>query len=87
MTGRRSKLELYVHTIEALTINGSTSITGLTLKAKISSSPLKAILSDLVEKKLVEERKLKRSVFYVATPRAKTVLSQLEELNQIIPIA
>ena len=54
MTGRRSKLELYVDTIQALSGNGPMSLARLTLLTKINVSPLKTIISDLLEKRIVE---------------------------------
>ena len=86
LTGRRSKLELYVSTIDVLSSNGATNISSLTLKAKINISPLKAILSDLMGKKLVEERPIRGRMFYVATPKARNVLSLFKDLTHFLPI-
>jgi predicted transcriptional regulator len=87
MTGRRSKLELYVDTIEALSRSGPMSLARLTLRTKINVSPLKTIMCDLLEKRLVEERIVKKRILYVATPRAGTVLSYFNQLSQILPLA
>jgi len=87
MKGRRSKLELYVDTIEALASSGPMTLARLTLRTKINNNPLKAIMCDLLDKKLVEEREVKKRIFYAATPKARTVLSYFNQLTQILPLA
>ena len=87
MARRRSKLDLYIQTINTLASGGPARLSRLTLKTKINCSPLRAILSDLVGKNIVEERKFKTGIFYAATPRARTVLSQYRDLIQMIPLA
>ena len=86
LAGRRSKLELYVSTIDVLSNNGATNISSLTLKTKINISPLKAILSDLMAKKLVEERQISGRTVYVTTPKARNVLSLFKDLAHFLPI-
>ncbi len=86
MAGRRSKLELYIQTMDTLAIDGPARLSRLTLKTKINCGPLKAILSELEGKELVEERKFRSSVFYAATPKAKSILSKYDEIVQIIPL-
>ena len=73
--------------MEALTYNGPINLSRLSLKVTINCSPLKVILLDLERKQLVEQKRVKDSILYVATPQARTVLSHFKELNQIIPIA
>jgi len=85
---RRSKMEMYISTLEALAYYGPLKITRITYKAKMNCGQLKAILDDLIQKKLVEERSLKeKRVVYAATPKARTVLSYFEELKEMLPIA
>lgn len=85
---RRGKLELYISTLEALAYYGPLKITRITYKAKMNCSQLKAIIDDLIQKKLVEERTLKKNkVVYAATPKARTVLSYFDELKEMLPIA
>jgi predicted transcriptional regulator len=85
---RRSKMEMYVSTLEALAYYGPLKITKITYKAKMSYGQLKAILDDLIQKKLVEERTLKKNkVLYAVTPKARTILSYFEELKEMLPIA
>jgi len=87
MKGRRSKLELYLDTIEVLASSGPMPLSRLTLRTKINNNPLKAIVCDLLDKRLVEEREIKRRIFYAATPKARTVLSNFKQLTQILPLA
>lgn len=83
----RSKLEMYLDTLEALAIYGPMKLTQITYKAKLNCGFLKQILKDMIEKGLVEERKLKKNtVVYAATPKARTIVSQFKELTQLIPI-
>ncbi len=53
----------------------------------MNCSQLKAILDDLVHKKLVEERMhRKNKIVYAATPKARTILSYFNELKEMLPI-
>jgi len=84
---RRSKLEIYIDTLESLAFYGPMRLTRITYKAKLNCSILKTILNELMQGELVEERKLKENlVVYAVTPKARTILSQFKELRQIIPI-
>jgi len=81
-------MEMYISTLEALAYYGPLKITRITYKAKMNCSPLKAILHDLIQKKLVEERTLKKNkIIYAATPKARTVLSYFCKLKEMLPIA
>lgn len=84
---RRSKMEMYISTLEALAYYGPLKITRITYKAKMNCSQLKAILDDLVHKELVEERTLRKNkIVYVATPKARTILSYFNELKEMLPL-
>jgi predicted transcriptional regulator len=84
---RRSKIEIYISTLEALAYYGPMKITRITYKAKLNCSPLKAILDDLIQKDLVEERTVeKNGIVYAATPKARTILSYFNELKEMLPI-
>lgn len=84
---RRSRMEMYISTLEALTYFGPLKLTKVTYKAKMNCSQLKTILADLIGKKLVEERTLKTDkVVYAATPKARIALSYFEELKEMLPI-
>jgi predicted transcriptional regulator len=85
---RRSKMEMYISTLEALAYCGPLKITRITYKAKMNCSQLKAILDDLIQNKLVEERPLRKNqIFYAATPKARTVLSYFAEIKELLPTA
>ena len=63
-------------------------ITKITYKAKMNCNPLKAILDDLIQKDIVEERTIeKNKVVYAATPKARLILSYFNELKEMLPIA
>jgi predicted transcriptional regulator len=84
---RRSKIELYISTLEALAYNGPMKIMKITLKVRMNCSPLRAIIDDLIQKDLVEEREFgKHKVVYAATPKAKTILSHFNEFNKMLPM-
>ena len=84
---RRSKMEMYISTLEALAYYGPLRLTRITYKAKLNCSQLKEILEGLIKKKLVEERIFKKNkVIYAATPKAKTILSYFNELKVMLPI-
>lgn len=80
-------MELYISTLEALAYNGPLRITRITYKANLNWGQLKPIIDDLIQKKLVEERKLKKNkVCYVATPKAKELLAYFNDLKEMLPI-
>ena len=80
-------MEMYISTLEALAYYGPLKLTRVTYKAKMNCSQLKAILADLIQKKLVEERTLKKNkVVYAATPTARTILLHFEEFKEMLPI-
>ena len=84
---RRSKMEMYLSTLQALIYHGPQRITRISYKAKMNHVQLKAILSDLIQKKLVEERMFEtNNVVYAATAKARNVLSRFDELNKIFLI-
>jgi predicted transcriptional regulator len=84
---RRDKLELYISTLEALAYYGPMKLTRITYKAKMNCSPLKIILKDLIQKKLVEEKTLKKNhVVYAATPKGRKTLSYFKELKEMLPV-
>ena len=84
---RRSKMEMYISTLEALAYNGPLKITRITYKAKMNFSQLKPIMDDLIQRKLVEEKKFKKNkTAYSATPKARVILSYFNELKEMLPI-
>jgi predicted transcriptional regulator len=83
---RRSKMEMYISILEALAYNGPSQITRITYIAKMNFSQLKPIINDLIQKKLIEEKKLEKRIAYSATPKARTVLSCFNELKEMLPL-
>jgi predicted transcriptional regulator len=84
---RRSKLEMYISTLEALAYFGPMKITRITYKAKMNCSQLKEVLDGLIRNELIEERTLRKNkVVYAATPKARTTLSYFNELKEMLPI-
>jgi predicted transcriptional regulator len=80
-------MEMYISTLEALAYYGPLKITRITYKANMNCGQLKAILADLIQKKLVEERTLRKNkVAYAATPKAKAILSCFNELKEMLAI-
>jgi predicted transcriptional regulator len=84
---RRSKLEMYIDTLEALAYYGPLKLTRITYKAKLNCSVLKQFLDDLIKQNLVEERIIgKKTVVYALTQKARTVLKHYRELTEMLPI-
>jgi predicted transcriptional regulator len=84
---RRSKLQIYVDVLEALVFYGPMRLTQITYKANLSYNLLKPILKDMMEKELVEERKLKKNlVSYAATNTARATLLRFKEFTKILSI-
>lgn len=83
---RRSKMEMYISTLEALAYYGPLKLTRITYKAKMNCGQLKEILNGLIQKKLVEERIFKKRIIYAATPKARTILSYFNEIKEMLPI-
>ena len=84
---RRSKLQMYVDVLDVLVFHGPMRVTRITSKANLSYGLLKPILNNLIEDKLVEERKSRKNeIVYAATNAARKTLLKLEELTQILPI-
>jgi predicted transcriptional regulator len=80
-------MEMYISTLEALAYYGPMKITKITYKAKMNCSQLKEILYSLIQEKLVEQRMLRKNkIVYVATPKARTILSYFNELKEMLPI-
>jgi predicted transcriptional regulator len=81
-------MEMCISTLEALAYYGPMQITKITYKANLNCGQLKDILEGLIQKKLVEERILRKNdVVYAATPKGKTILSYFEEIKEMLSIA
>jgi predicted transcriptional regulator len=85
---RRSKLEMYVDILSALTQRGPLKLTHIMYKANVNCSVLIEYLGFLMQKELVEERSIgKNKTVYAITQRGVTVLKYFGELKQVLPIA
>jgi predicted transcriptional regulator len=84
---RRSKLEMYIDILKVLAQRGPLKLTHIMYKANVNCSVLGAYLGFLIQKELVEERKVQRNrTVYAITQRGITVLKYFGELTQALPI-
>ena len=84
---RRSKLEIYVDVLKVLSQRGPLKLTHIMNKANVNCNALKEHLDFLAKQRLVEEKIAgKERVFYAITQHGVTVLKQLRELQQVLPI-
>jgi predicted transcriptional regulator len=85
---RRSKMEMYISTLEALTYHGPLKRTKISYKAKIRYNQLVLLMDDLIKKRLIEERKIeKNTIVYATTPKARRILAQYKELKEMLPLS
>jgi len=83
---KRSRLEICIDILKALSCHESCRITHLMYKVNVNSRVLKDYLAFLVARNCVRERKVgKRGVSYYITQRGLTVLNHFKELNEILP--
>jgi predicted transcriptional regulator len=84
---RRSKLQLNVEILEALTLDGPMRLTRITCKANLSYTLLKSILTELLKNQRIKERTLKKNtIVYTTTNQGRTTLSKFKEPAQILPM-
>jgi len=84
---RRSKLEMYIDILKVLAQRGPLKLTHIMYKANVNCSVLGEYLAFLLQKELVEERKVPRNrTVYAITQRGITVLKYFGELTQALPI-
>jgi len=85
---RRSKLEMYIDILKVLAQRGPLKLTHIMYKANVNCSVLGEYLAFLLQKELVEERKVPRNrTVYAITQRGITVLKYFGELTQaLLPI-
>jgi predicted transcriptional regulator len=78
---------MYVDILKVLVQRGPLKITHIMNKANVNCSVLRECLDFLTKQGLVEEKTLKRErVVYLITQRGVTVLKQLRELKEVLPI-
>jgi len=74
-----------VKVLEAFVTCGPVRITKVTYEANINHNLLKEIIAEFLMNGLLEERKIKNKVLYVATPKAEMTLKQFKEVIQHFP--
>jgi len=85
---RRSKLEMCVDILSVLSHRGPLKLTHIMYKANVNCSVLSEYLDFLMQKELVEERKVhKNRTVYAVTQRGIMVLKYFGELKRALPIA
>jgi len=82
MTGKRSRLEMYLDILEKIN-RGVSKPTNIMYKCNLSWRPLQEILRSLIEKGLIEEIEKHGRKYYVVTEKGKEVLVYLEKLIQM----
>jgi predicted transcriptional regulator len=83
MTGKRSRLEMYLDVLEKIN-QGVSKPTNIMYKCNLSWRPLKEILRSLIEKGLVEETKRDNHKHYRITKKGKEILIYLGTLIQML---
>jgi predicted transcriptional regulator len=74
-----------VKVLDAFVTYEPTRITKVTYEANINHKLLKEIITEFLMNGLLEERKIKNKVLYVATPKAKLTIEQFKEVIQLFP--
>jgi predicted transcriptional regulator len=84
---RRTKLEMYIDILLALTQKGPQNLTHIRYEANVNSSILKEYLSFLIKQGLVEEYTAgKKRVPFIITSRGIDVLKFFGVVEQVLPI-
>jgi len=84
---RRSKLEMCVDILKVLARGESFKLTHIMSKANVNCNVLKEYLDFLTKQGLIEEKIVgKERMVYAITQRGHTVLKQLRELKEALPI-
>ena len=84
---RRSQLEMYVDILEVLAHGGPLKLTHVMYKVNVNCSVLREYLDFLTKQGLVEVKIIgKGRRVYAITQLGVTVLEQLRELKEVLPI-
>jgi predicted transcriptional regulator len=82
-SNRRSKLEMYVDTLNVLAQRGPLKLTHVMYKSNVNCNVLKQNLSFLIKQGLIEKKIVgKGSVVYANTARGTNVLKMFTEVNK-----
>jgi predicted transcriptional regulator len=83
---RRSKLEMYIDILEALSTRGPLKLTHIMYKSNVNCNVLKEQLYFLIKNNMVQERILrKEKIVYAIAPRGTTVLRTFREVKAVFP--
>jgi len=86
-TIRRSKLEMYLDLLKVLATRDPLKLTHIMHMTNLNCSVSKKYLDFLTLQGLVEEKIIGRErIVYAITQRGLTVLKQLRELKEVLPI-
>jgi len=83
MTGKRSRLEMYLDVLEKIS-QGVSKPTNIMYRCNLSWCPLQEILRSLIEKGLIEEIKKHDRKYYVITKKGKEILIYLGKLIRML---
>lgn len=84
---RRSKTEIYLDILEALTFCGPLKLNHIMYKAKVNGNVLKRHLNLLITENLVEERTVgEKRVVYSITQKGRAVFKRFLDMKQMLPI-
>ena len=84
---RRSKLEIYIDILTVLVLRGPLKLTHIMYKSNVNCSILREYLEVLTKQGLIEEKILGKSrIAYAITHKGLTVLKQIKELKEVLPI-
>ena len=83
MTGKRSRLEMYLDVLEKIS-QGISKPTNIMYKCNLSWRPLQEILGLLIEKGLIEEVELENHKYYKATEKGERILLYLRKIIQML---
>jgi predicted transcriptional regulator len=86
-TIRRSKLEMYLDLLKVLAQRDQLKLTHIMHTTNLNCSVAKKYLDFLTLQGLVEEKIIRRErIVYAITQRGLTVLKQLRELKEVLPL-
>lgn len=83
---RRSKLEIQVKILTALTHHGPLKLTHIMYKANVNCSVLKQCLDLLVQHQLVDERSSRRTPIYAITKNGRKVVEIFSRIDKALLI-
>ena len=83
MTGKRSKLEIYVDILRILS-RGETKPTRIMYKANLSWIPLQEVFKHLIDQNIIRELETSKRKEYVITDKGRRALRYFEGRTRLI---